>query len=285
MWQHLFGSGLVETENDFGYQGALPSHPELLDFLAIELMDGGWQMKRLYKLIAMSATYRQSSNYRADVADRDPKNRWLARQNRFRVEGEIVRDVALATSGLLSRKVGGRSVFPPIPANVIGTSSANHRWPTSKGPDRYRRGVYTAVYRANVYPMLLAFDGPDRDNACTKRTLSNTPLQALTIANDEVFVEMAREFGKRIHAHQNPANDQTQRNRSRVNFAYKVALSREPTTLERSRILEFQRGRRTYYESNPSEAESIAKQPSPELASWIAVARTVINLDEFITRE
>ena len=277
IWQHLFGVGLVETENDFGYQGSLPSHPQLLDYLAEDFIKGGWKQKRIYKKIVMSATYRQSSNFRADLYAVDAKNRWLGRQNRFRVEGEVVRDVALAASGLLSTKMGGPSVFPPIPPNVIGTSSARHRWPESKGEDRYRRGVYTAIYRANVYPMLLAFDGPDRDNACTRRSRSNTPLQALTIANDSAFMEMAVAFGKRIM--------KTQGDQQRVQDAFVLAFSRLPTSDEAERVIEFQNEREAFYRENIDQAKLLCESESAELASWVAVARVLMNLDEFITRE
>ena len=277
MWQHLFGAGLVETENDFGYQGSLPSHPALLDYLATELMAGGWKMKRIYKMIALSATYRQSSQFRDELYANDPKNRLLGRQNRYRVEGEVVRDIGLSVAGLLSHKMGGPAVFPPIPPNVIGTSSANHKWPESKGVDRFRRGLYTAVYRANVYPMLLAFDGPDRDNACTRRSRSNTPLQALTIANDECFLEMAQAFGRRLHSDQSGAD--------KTELAFRLALSRQPSRAEHERLQSFRESRLRYYQTHRSETEALAGEQSSELASWISLARVMMNLDEFITRE
>ena len=283
MWQHLFGSGLVKTENDFGYQGSLPTHPGLLDYLATQFTNGDhgaerWKMKRVYKMIVMSATYRQASHFRDDLYEVDAANHLLGKQNRYRVEGEIVRDLALSASGLLSEKMGGPSVFPPIPPNVIGTSSAKHRWPTSKGEDRYRRGIYTAIYRANVYPMLLAFDGPDRDNACTRRGQSNTPLQALTIANDAAFMEMAQAFGKRI--------DEVDRSQSdRIAVAFQIAFSRLPTEQESKRLAEFQTSRLKFYRNDADATKTLAGTDSPELASWIALARVIMNLDEFITRE
>ncbi|MEE2639036.1 MAG: PSD1 and planctomycete cytochrome C domain-containing protein [Planctomycetota bacterium] len=280
IWQRMFNVGLVETENDFGYQGSLPTHPELLDFLAIDLVKHGWKMKRMYKLIAMSATYRQSSKFRPRLAAQDPRNHWLGRQNRYRVEGEIVRDLALTASGLLSRKMGGPSVFPPIPPNVIGTSSANHRWPESQGEDRYRRGIYTAIYRANVYPMLSVFDGPDRDNACTRRTRSNTPLQALTIANDASFMEMARAFGNRI-----AKNPQAENTDAGIELACRIALSRPPAPAEKNRLRAYHDRMLQYYLANPSETEKMAGGQAPRRAAWIALARVLLNLDEFITRE
>ncbi len=280
IWQRMFGVGLVDTENDFGYQGSLPTHPALLDYLATDLIDNGWKIKRIYKKIAMSATYRQSSKFRPQLHVKDPTNKWLARQLRYRVEGEIVRDLALTASGLLSRKMGGPSVFPPIPPNVIGTSSANHQWPESKGEDRYRRGVYTAIYRANVYPMLSVFDGPDRDNACTRRTLSNTPLQALTIANDASFMEMARAYGKRIVA-ESKQND----SRLRIRNAFEIAMSRKPSDKEFDRIKSYFDSLLGFYRTHPKETRQIAGEDNAELAGWVSVARVMLNLDEFITRE
>ncbi|TWT92428.1 PSD1 and planctomycete cytochrome C domain-containing protein [Stieleria varia] len=281
MWQHMFGMGLVETENDFGYQGSLPSHPELLDYLATELMDGGWRLKRIYKLIAMSATYRQSSHYRADALAVDPKNALLSHQRRYRVEAEIVRDLALCASGKWSPTIGGPSVFPPIPPGVIGTSSANHTWPESKGEDRYRRGLYTTIYRANVYPMLVTFDGPDRDNACTRRSRSNTPLQAMTMANDASLMELCASMAERIRK-------QTDDFASRVELAFKLALCRPPTKEESRRVAEFYTERVSYYESHPDDAKALIGQQDSntvDAAAWAATARVLLNLDEFITRE
>lgn len=291
-WQRLFGMGLVETENDFGYQGSLPSHPQLLDYLAVDLVQNGWQMKRLYKQMVMSATYRQSSRYRPDVAEIDPKNSLLARQNRYRVEAEIIRDLALSASGLLSRKVGGTSVFPPIPPNVIGTSSANHRWPESSGDDRYRRGLYTAVYRANVYPMLSVFDGPDRDNPCTRRSISNTPLQALTVANDATLVEAAVALGNKLAATSDLPENPVDRPELEIaslapgiDLGYEIAFSRQPTPAERQRLgLYFQNVYR-YYQSDPEAAQELVAEQDPHRAAWTCVARVLLNLDEFITRE
>lgn len=286
IWQRMFGIGLVETENDFGYQGTLPSHPRLLDYLSTDLVNNGWKMKRMYKKIAMSSTYRQASTFRPDIANRDPKNRLLARQNRYRIEGEIVRDLALSASGLLSKKTGGPSVFPPIPPNVIGTSSANHRWPESQGDDRYRRGIYTAVYRANVYPMLSVFDGPDRDNPCTRRSRSNTPLQALTIANDATFVEMARQFGIRVTNESNVKSaEHTDRTKQRISKAFLIAFSRLPSPKETQRLLEYHDALQEMYTKDAKSAEILAGKNDPDLATWISIARVLLNLDEFITRE
>jgi hypothetical protein len=191
VWQQYFGRGIVETENDFGLQGALPSHPELLDWLAVEFMEKGWSLKELHRTIASSATYRQSSLNRPDLREKDPNNILLARQNRLRLDAEVVRDVSLKASGLLSAKVGGPSVFPPIPDGVMGQGQVKRVWTTSKGEDKYRRGLYTFVYRASPPPELTVFDAPEGFNSCTRRIRSNTPLQALTLMNDPGFFEFA----------------------------------------------------------------------------------------------
>ena len=191
VWQQYFGVGLVETDDDFGLVGTPPSHPELLDWLACEFRDGGWSLKALHRLIVTSATYRQSSDRRADVADRDPLNRLLARQQRLRIDAEGVRDVALAASGLLTPIVGGPPVFPPIPPGVTDQGQVKHPWLESHGPDRYRRALYTFRFRATPVPSLAVFDSPDGFLTCTRRSRSNTPLQALTLLNDAAFVEFA----------------------------------------------------------------------------------------------
>jgi hypothetical protein len=191
VWQQHFGVGLVETDDDFGLMGTPPSHPELLDWLACEFRDGGWSLKALQRLIVTSETYRQSSARRADVAERDPLNRLLARQQRLRIDAEGVRDVALAASGLLAPIVGGPPVFPPIPPGVTDQGQIKHPWVESRGPDRYRRALYTFRFRATPVPALSVFDSPDGFLTCTRRSRSNTPLQALTLLNDPAFVEFA----------------------------------------------------------------------------------------------
>jgi hypothetical protein len=191
VWQQYFGKGLVETENDFGLQGAAPSHPELLDWLAVEFMESGWSLRHLHRTIVLSETYRQSSVNRSDLREKDPNNVWLARQQRLRLDAEVVRDVALTASGLISRKVGGPSVFPPIPDGVMGQGQVKRVWTVSKGEDRYRRGLYTFVFRASPPPELTVFDAPEGFTSCTRRIRSNTPLQALTLMNDPGFFEFA----------------------------------------------------------------------------------------------
>jgi Protein of unknown function (DUF1553) len=198
VWQQYFGRGIVETENDFGLQGTPPSHPELLDWLAVEFIERGWSLKALHCLIVTSRTYRQSSADRAELREKDPDNRLLARQTRLRLDAEIVRDVALSASGLLSPKLGGPPVFPPIPEGVMGQGQVKRTWTVSKGADRYRRGIYTFIYRASPPPALNVFDAPDGFSSCTRRIRSNTPLQALTLMNDAGFFEFATALEKFI---------------------------------------------------------------------------------------
>ncbi|MCS6863617.1 MAG: DUF1553 domain-containing protein [Gemmataceae bacterium] len=262
-WQKFFGRGIVETENDFGYQGSYPTHPELLDWLAVEFRESGWSFKKLHKLIVCSETYKQSSVWRRDVAQKDPRNTLLARQNRLRLEAEIIRDVALSASGLLNPKVGGPGVYPPQPREVFAFTQSQHPWPESTGPDRYRRGMYTFIWRQSQHPLLTTFDGADAQVSCTRRNRSNTPLQALHLANDPVFVEFANAFGTRITS-EGPADDA-----GKIAFAFRVCFCRQPTAAEAQRLHAYLEARR---KANPATA-------------WAAVARVLMNLDEFITRE
>ena len=190
IWLHYFGIGIVETENDFGTQGSGPSNLQLLDWLATELIDRHWSRKAIHRLIVTSATYRQSSTMRPELVDADPYNRLLARQSRVRLDAEIVRDVGLEASGLLSDAIGGPSVFPPQSEGVMGLGQFKHDWKTSKGADRYRRGMYTFLWRSTPHPLLTAFDATNATASCTRRLRSNTPLQALMLLNDEACLEL-----------------------------------------------------------------------------------------------
>lgn len=198
VWQQLFGKGIVETENDFGLQGTVPSHPELLDWLAVDFRESGWNFKELLRNIMLSHTYMQSSAHRADVAAIDPLNVYLAKQNRLRLEAEIVRDVALSASGLLAPKMYGPPVRPPIPEGIMTVGQSQRKWVASQGEDRYRRAIYTFLYRVTPPPALNVFDAPDGLSSCTRRIRSNTPLQALTLLNDPAFFEFAVAMEKRI---------------------------------------------------------------------------------------
>jgi hypothetical protein len=304
-WQWHFGRGLVNTGDDFGTQGELPSHPELLDWLASELRDSGWQMKRLHKLIVMSATYRQSTAARPELYQRDPYNTWLARQNRLRFEAEIVRDAALAVSGLLNGKVGGASVRPPQPPEIAALSYAGSvRWVESKGPDRYRRGLYTWFQRTSPYPTLMTFDAADSNLTCTRRERSNTPLQALTLLNDVVFVESAQALARRVL--QEPMNDLVAADgtgggepaavnealvNARLRCAVKLALGREATESELAKLRALYAEARAAFDKDEESAKKLGGESAPdavavaEAAAWTLVARTLTNLDEFITRE
>lgn len=261
-WQYLFGKGLVETENDFGMQGSLPSHPELLDWLAVEFRENGWSTKKVLKLLVMSATYRQSSAARPDLTDVDANNKLLARAPRLRLEAENIRDVALTASGLLNEKVGGPGVYPPQPVEVYSFTQRKQTWIESKGPDRYRRGMYTFIFRQAQHPLLTTFDGADAQVSCTRRNRSNTPLQALHLANDPVFVELAGGLGKRL-VKEGPGDDA-----GKVELAYRLCFSRKPTVAEKERVLKY-----------------FGNQEGTPEAKWTAVARVLMNLDEFITRE
>jgi hypothetical protein len=284
-WQRYFGLGLVDTEDDFGTQGSPPSHPELLDWLADEFMQQGWSMKSLHKLIVTSATYRQSSAIREDLLQRDPANRLLARQSRLRLEAEIIRDVALASSGLMSEEVGGPSVYPPQPEGIYVLTQTKKSWPVSQGPQRYRRGMYTFFWRSSPYPLLPTFDAPNANTTCTRRARSNTPLQALTLANDQAFVEIAQGLAARI-LREAPDYDE-----GRLRHAFRLCMTREPSDREMQRLTEFLNLQRANFESRAEEAKLVAPadRPNevtvPEAAAWTAVARVFLNLDEFITRE
>jgi len=304
-WQWHFGRGLVNTVDDFGTQGEQPSHPELLDWLAAEFRDSGWRMKRLHKLIMMSATYRQSSIARPELYQRDPYNIRLARQNRLRFEAEIVRDVALSVSGLLNPAVGGKSVRPSQPPEIAALSYAGSvKWIESEGADRYRRGLYTWFQRTSPYPTLMTFDAPDSNLTCTRRERSNTPLQALTLLNDVVFVESAQALGRRIlqepmdqivAADGTGGGDSAVVNEAmvdaRLRFTFEICYSRRATDKELSRLRALYTYARSEFDSDEEAAKKVLGDSPPEKASpaeaaaWIVVARTLMNLDEFITRE
>lgn len=296
IWQGYFGAGLVETENDFGTQGAHPTHPELLDWLASELIQKGWSLKAMHRLIVTSATYRQSSKLRPDLAKIDPFNKLLARQSRLRLDAEIVRDCALSASGLLSKKIGGPSVFPPQPAGVYAFTQVKREWKVSTGEDRFRRGLYTFLQRSAPYPSLIVFDAPDGTSACTRRVRSNTPLQALTLLNDKAYLELARGLAYRTLKEAAP-NDT-----ARLEYVFRLCLVRQPSTWELSKLSQFFEQLVKHYQAAPAAAKDLIsgeKDASFSLATanlpanidpahraaWTSVARVLLNLDEFITRE
>ena len=264
IWQAYFGRGLVETENDFGTQGSPPSHPELLDWLACEFAERGWGVKAMHRLIVTSATYRQASRVRPDLAQIDPENRRLARQSRLRLEAELIRDSGLAASGLLSPTVGGPSVFPPQPDGVMTLGQIRRDWAPSDGPDRFRRGLYTYFWRATPHPALVVFDAPDATRACTRRIRSNTPLQALTLLNDPAYFEFAKALADRV-LREGPPDDP-----ARLIYAFRSTLARPPAEAESRRL---------------AALLADARKSDSEPEAWTTVARVLLNLDEFITRE
>jgi mono/diheme cytochrome c family protein len=282
VWMRYFGKGLVTTENDFGTQGTYPTHPELLDWLAHDFVANGWSMKRLHKLIVTSATYRQSSHSRPDLAELDPLNQLLARQNRLRFEAEIVRDAALSASGLLHPKVGGPGVKPPQPEGVYAFTQNKKGWTAATGPDRYRRGLYIQFYRSAPYPLLTTFDSPDFQSVCTARVRSNTPLQSLALANDEALFELAQGLAARL-VKDVPADDE-----KRLERAFFLCYARPPSDAERNAVASFRESQLASFVKDPVAAEEVAPKGSKDpadAASWTAVARALMNTDEFITRE
>ena len=285
VWQQLFGRGLVATESDFGIQTPPPSHPELLDCLADEFRSNGWSLKRLLRRIVTSATYRQCSDRRRDLETIDPDNVLLARQRRLRVEAEIVRDLALATSGLLTDKMRGPSVFPWQPDGVLNNRATPATWTVSANEDRYRRGLYTWVWRLTPHPHAPLFDAPDGVTACTRRERSNVPVQALTLLNDPTFLDCARNLARRVRTDGPPTTS------GRIDLLYRLCLSRRPDDREREILGRLVRAERDQLASHPDEVAHIAgiesNDPSDavETAVWVIACRAVLNLDEFISRE
>jgi hypothetical protein len=269
IWQQYFGLGLVETENDFGSQGAPPTHPELLDWLATEFRAQNWSMKAMHRLIVTSETYQRSSAARPDLELADPLNKLLARQNRLRLDAELVRDVALSASGLFVPKIGGPPVYPPQPDGVMNLGQNHRAWNASTGPDRYRRALYTHHWRATPHPAVAVFDAPDGFSACTRRLRSNTPLQALTLLNDLQFFEFAEALAARV------LREGGDRDAARLDYAFRLCVARPPTAAERDRLLALLRELQTPTATDPA--------ATPQ-AAWTTVARVLLNLDETITR-
>jgi hypothetical protein len=282
LWQHLFGEGLVTTPEDFGAKGEPPSHPELLDYLASEFgrarlpptlnaaarqepRPPTWSRKQLIRLIVTSHTYRQSSHQRDDLAAKDPRNVLLARQNRFRVEAEIVRDLALQASGLLNHRLGGPSIQPPLPAGVAKLPLSNERlMGATTGPERYRRGLYINAQRTFPHPLLATFDANDSNQTCPRRDRSSTPLQALTLLNDPTFVECSQVLGQTL-AVTKESDDQ------RLRRLFIACLARTPADAEVAVLQDQLARQRKHFEDEP--------------AVWSGMATVAMNLEEFITRE
>jgi hypothetical protein len=289
LWMLYFGQGLVKTQYDFGSQGALPTHPELLDWLAVEFRDSGWNIRHMIRLMVTSSTYRQSSSLTEELKNRDPHNYLLARQARYRLDAEFVRDNALAISGLLSPKIGGPSVKPYQPAGYWKYLNFPTRdWSADKGDNQYRRGMYTYWQRTFLQPSLLAFDAPTREECTAERVRSNTPQQALVLLNDPTYVEAARAFAERIVRQGGKDVEE------RLQFAFREALARSARPEELKILVPLYQRQLKQYQQNARAANDLlhtgfrpvaADLPAPELAAWTSVARVVLNLHETITRE
>jgi hypothetical protein len=288
IWQEYFGHGLVETAEDFGTQGDRPTHPKLLDWLAVEFMESGWDVKHIQRLIAGSATYRQSSVISPRMWERDQYNQLLARGPRTRVDAEIIRDIALSAGGLLDEKVGGPSVYPPIPDGVMALGYGTPMTWETKPRDRYRRAMYTFAKRSVPYPSLQVFDAPSGESPCPRRLRSNTPLQALTSLNDPVFVEAAQAMALRVW------NQGGKTERARINYAFELCTGRKPQRHEAEIISSLLRDQSDFFASRTARAVKVASpdptNPPPDVnlhkvAAWTMVSRVLLNLDETITKE
>lgn len=287
-WAQLFGTGLVLTEEDFGTQGEMPSHSELLDHLASEYVRLKWDTKALLRLIVTSATYRQSSKVTSELLEKDPRNRLLTRGPRFRLEAEMVRDQALALSGLLSRKLYGPSVFPPQPPGMWQAAFNGQRtWATSTGEDRYRRGLYTFWRRTVPYPSMATFDAPSREICTVRRIRTNTPLQAFVTMNDPVFVEASQALARRIVKEGGATVGE------RARFALRLCLARPPQPQQVQYLVDLLQSERAHYRQKPQEALALATDPlgpapagmdAGELAAWTVVANVLLNLDGVLTK-
>ncbi len=308
-WEQIFGRGLIETSEDFGTQGERPTHPELLDWLAIEFMkptvqtrDKGkvgqgdketkgdispiksWSAKQFIRLIVTSSTYRQSSATTPALLEKDPYNRLIARGPRFRIEAEMIRDLTLAASGLLSRKLGGPSVFPFQPDGIWNSPYSSERWTVSRGEDRFRRGLYTFVRRSSPHPAMMAFDATSREYCTVRRVRTNTPLQALTTLNDDAAMEAARALAKRM------IEDGGAEINARIIYGFRACVTRTPGKKELERLAALYQQQLNSFSANKNEAERVIKNQSTkasasEFAAWTMVANVLLNLDETLTKE
>ncbi len=287
-WEHTFGSGIVRTSEEFGSQGELPSHPEMLDWLATEMLRLRWDTKGFLKLLVTSSAYRQSSKLNEELLERDPDNRLLSRGPRVRMSAEVIRDHALAVSGLLSPKMLGPSVRPPRPA--LGLNAAfgrNMDWETSPGEDRYRRALYTEVRRTSPYPSMATFDAPNREVCTVRRTRTNTPLQALVTLNDPVYVEAAQAVARRL------VTEGGATTADRVRHGVRLCLSRPATEAEVARLVKLHATAHATFKADPEAAKKMATDPlgplpatmdPADLAAWTTVANVLLNLDEVVMK-
>jgi len=263
VWQELFGRAIVTTPEDFGIKSAVPSHPELLDWLAVDFMESGWNFKRLIRQLVTSTTYQQSSHATPELLRLDPHNALLARASRNRLSAELIRDAAMHVSGLWDARIGGPSVRPPQPDSVTEEASYNAEWKTSQGGNRYRRGVYTWIQRVTPYAQFATFDLPNVNRTCVRRDRSNTPLQSLTLLNDPVFTEAAKALADRLRNRGTSRVDQ-------LRLGFEICLGRNPTSEELTRLNRFWDGQNQLHDNEHA---------------WQSTAVVLLNLDEFITRE
>jgi hypothetical protein len=287
-WAELFGRGIVASQEDFGTQCEPPTHPELLDWLAVELAESEWSMKAALKTIVVSATYRQSSNVTASLVRRDPYNLLYARGPRFRLPAETIRDNALAAAGLLSRKMGGAPVYPPQPEGIWRvTGEVDNNYYTSTGEDRYRRGLYTIWRRSGPYPSFVNFDAPDRSSCVVARPRTNTPLQALTLLNDPVFVEAAGALAHRMATEAKSADVAAQ-----IEHGFRLLVARAPKEIETKLLVEVYETELKSYQADAVKARKVLTSAKLEakadeaaaMAALFHVANLLMNLDEAITK-
>jgi mono/diheme cytochrome c family protein len=290
-WEQFFGRGIVETSEDFGTQGTPPSHPELLDWLATEFVQSGWHTKPIHKAIVLSAAYRQSSVADAALQERDPYNRLLARGPRFRMEAEMVRDAVLTASGLLSRKIGGPSVFPPQPDGIWDIPYSSEKWTPSEGEDRYRRGLYVFIRRSATYPSFMTFDATSREHTTVRRVRTNTPLQALTALNDEAYFEAARALAARALKEAPRVASAPSQSASIATYAFRLIATRTPRPDEVERIVASYAQQLERFRKDDGAATRVVKGyavadvDAVEQAAWTLVANALLNLDEAMTKE
>lgn len=287
LWKLMMGEGIVTSLDDFGSQGQVPSHPQMLDWLAVEFIESGWDIKHIVRLIVTSNTYRQSSALRPELSDRDPENRLLARQNRFRLDAEGIRDNALVVSGLLVNKLGGKSVRPYQPAGYYAhLNFPRRKYQASKGEDLYRRSVYTHWQRTFVHPSLMAFDAPSREECTVKRPRSNTPLQSLVLFNDPIYVEAARKLAERVIASGESLDE-------RLTELFDLVLQRQPSAAEADVLSQLIAKHLDRYQNDAEAAKAVSENgasavtediDAAELATWTSVCRTLLSLHETITR-
>ncbi|MCA9014949.1 MAG: DUF1553 domain-containing protein, partial [Planctomycetaceae bacterium] len=289
VWQYHFGTGLVSTSNDFGHMGEAPSHPELLDWLAVEFMEHNWSMKQIHKLIVMSATYQQSAKVTPELLEADPYNKLYTRGPRLRLSAESIRDNALAISGLLSTKMGGPPIYPPQPEGLwrhVGRNAPKYL--TSTAEDRYRRGVYVIWRRSAPYPSFTNFDAPDRGACVINRSRTNTPLQALTLLNDPAYVEIGIGLAKRLAT---KGLGTGLSDRERIAYAFRLCVAREAKEIEVDHLTKVFQQELTYFQEHPQAAQKlIPAEHRPEgvgasrIAAWLYLANILLNLDETITK-